>query len=311
MQFIVGISLFLLCLVSPLAWAKAVATDDCPDCSVKKRAPAVMSTQGLEQMAEKIGAIPASLPAEKKIAAIFGKDDRVLMKPGYPANSIGRILRAGMDPCTATRVSACHILTASHCVRLNSGKIHPKMAYQPPFESKAYMVKSGAVLAGEFSFEKDDLSQDWAIAQLEESDSGTRDGWLGIKDKKGTELMGQSFSLTGMQQDLSPSGKDFYTDPGVKVIRTAKGLLWGDPNVIFYRGDTEAGTSGGPIYEFDAEGKAWIVGVNSAEPGAFGGTVRYSDHETDELNQGVASNQFFARIQKFMAENPCPPVSPR
>lgn len=314
---LVGAKALLLLALAVTAEAKRASAPDCADCQVRK--PAVVdsfSSEHLETVVNRVNArksaeIPAQLPAKRQVAAVYGGHKNEQMKPGYPWNAVGRLLMAGGDMCTGTRISACHVFSNAHCARFKSGKLRTVLSFQPPFEEKAYAMErdasgQGKLLAGESADFNEDSSHDWAILKLEDSSSGLRDGWLGVRDSRGSELVGQTLQLAGIRRDLSPNFRYLYIDDKVEIIRNDEKGPSKNPNQVFFRANTSHGTSGAPIFRLDAEGKAWIVGLN-AKGFVEGENIFLPSDETNLLASGVATNAFFTQIQKFMTENPCNP----
>ncbi|MGZ3692668.1 MAG: trypsin-like serine peptidase [Bdellovibrionota bacterium] len=304
-----ALNLILLAALFSSGFAIGKTTDeDCVECNVKKHGQDSAFSKNTASLLDKISEIPAELPPNKKVA-VYGGHKIEVMTPGYPWNSIGRLFltNGGVTFCTATRISACHVLTNAHCVRDATGEYEPGIAYLPPFEKKVNVVEKGDVLAGKGDFSKT-CSPDWAVMRLPDSKAGEKDGWLGIKDRKGTELTGKTFTYAGFDSEQSPRAKEAYIDRKAEVIRTDKGTFYGDPNFIFIRVNSAPGGSGGPLLEFDESGKAWITGMAcSGAVDENNKTFFLNGDETSLLAQGVASNAFLPQVKKFMEENPCKP----
>lgn len=308
MPYFAALLLFFAVLSGPPARAKT-SSGDCVDCGAKESKAGSFKTNSIESVLDHLGGIPPALPQKVQTAALYGGHKIEEMKAGYPWNGIGRLFpnaRSGTDFCTAVRVSACHVMSAGHCARDANGSYEKQITYVPPFEKKAYFVDK--VLAGEGNFLQD-RSLDWAVMRLEDSASGNRDGWMGIADTKGGALVGKTFVLSGYHLDLSPNAKFAYVDDQAKAIKTNKGIFSGNANHVFLRANAGRGGSGGPVFRLDDSGQAWLVCLANAGVSVEGQgtTAVLGADETEHLTQCAASNAFFAKVQQFMAENPCKP----
>jgi V8-like Glu-specific endopeptidase len=299
--------LFLALVLSGFASAKTTE-GDCVECNARKQKIDSFHSKGIQNVIDKIGSVPAALPANSQVASMYGGHKSEVMKPGYPWNSVGRLLIVNnkIDFCTATRVSACHVISAAHCVRNAKGEIEPTLVFVPPFDKDKLMVEKDKILTGAANY-LEDRGEDWAVMRVtDDSATGKRDGWLGIKDRRGTELVGKKFSYVGYNEFLTPKAREAYIDVKAEVLRTAKGYFSGNPNSIYVRANSGPGGSGGPLFEFDTEGKAWIVGMCAAGVVSESGQDIFLDaDEKEAVGQCAAANAFLTKVQKFIAENPC------
>lgn len=303
--------LSLLVLTSPLVFAKG--TEDCAECGVR-HAKAPMKTKFMEKVSEQLHGVPGALPAPVNVAGTYGGHAFEVMTEGYPWNSVGRLLlvNRGVEFCTATRVSACHVITNAHCV-IRPGKhdeIDPAKRYEqniafvPPFSKNFQMPDK--VFAPHGGNPEVKRGLDWAVMRLPESAQGQADGWLGICPRKGSELKGKTFTLAAYNSEKSPKAKEAYLDRKAEVLRTDKGFFSGDDNFIYFRANSAPGGSGGPLVEFDEKGVACVAGLSAAGIMDENNKSPFlNGDETDALAQGVAADAFLAQVQKFIADNPC------
>jgi V8-like Glu-specific endopeptidase len=250
----------------------------------------------------------ASLP-QVSIAGIYGNDDRVPMPASAPFNAIGELRRDGFPvPCTATLVSACHVVTAAHCV-FKGGVPGKNIRFRPAVKDSSYEAFANDLVFGGYENLGKNRDRDWAVLRLE----GLHEvgGWMKVADRKGGALMGARLSLPGYNSDLYPDASTPVAtlDPNVTMVKTQASNFSSEENVLRYRADASPGSSGAPLIETDAQGNSWLVGINNAgsQHPQDQGLSRYSDRENFYLGTGVATNEFYETLQNFMAAKPCQP----
>jgi V8-like Glu-specific endopeptidase len=252
--------------------------------------------------------LPPNLGPTTNLAGIYGKDGRVLLDNAllYPFRAIGKLNRAEQTgPCTATLISACHVLTAAHCVVNSDGSLRKLKNFEAAFTGGSAGLNQ--VLHGGSDYDAN-RGNDWAVARLD-SRLGDVKGHMGLRKSSGSELVGKSYYISCYAWDFK-GGKKLFLEENAEIVKTGKWLLWGDANLVKFRADVAAGCSGAAIFEMDEQGGAWIVGVLAAgrTEYRYGKPVnpRFSDDETGILTVGVATGAFFEKAREFMDKNPCP-----
>ncbi len=257
-------------------------------------------TQGVEENQE----LPPHPGNNPKSAAIYGKDNRVEMPALFPWTAVGKLLLSGQPHCTATMVSECHALTAAHCVSNKKSDIQSGLSFKGAgIESEANV---DATDLGGHDFEKK-WANDWAVVRLDKN-IGSNTGWLGFGDRKGNDLMNRELTIAGYSIDRAGA----TMDKQVSVLKTDQVLIFGNQDIVYFRANTFEGSSGAAIIDFDEKGLPWIVGVNTrGKSNVVFGSIQIQvvlpadTTAKDKLASGVASNQFFSQVKKFMKENPC------
>lgn len=273
--------------------------------------------------------IAGSKPQEVRVAAVFGEDNRFdAPKNVYPYSAIGFLYSS----CTAFRVSACHIMTAAHCVYDSKGTLVPgsdtflNSSVEPSVSSGAVRSKKEeGILWMPFQGPwQDDRSKDWAIGKLREG-FGTQTGFFGLTmnafDAEASEVYTEKGELgpspsacaaTSGQQDskvnvtgFSGDRSGLSNDPQAVVVRQTKQTLEA-------RADQYIGASGGPYWTC-VNGVAYVHGITSSAPvkeQIFTGKPKQVQLAEDETRSGrlsiaAATGSFFDEARIFMMENPC------
>lgn len=253
---------------------------------------------------EKLTPLSPNPGPETNYSAVYGKDNRTLMKTEYPWRAIGQLTFNGDGYCTATLISSCHIVTASHCLAKTDGTSydHEKITFQASNNgptSKIIDYQRGR-------FDKSDL-YDWAVVKLEEN-IGDKVGWLGVKNIKGPDLGNkEKFIIAGYNGDLEEGGKRATVDDSVNIRFHHSDAN----NLIYHNGNTFKGSSGASIFHFDESNHPWIVGINTKAVLLSDGNryrqAYFKNEPADwkKLAAGVSTNEFWSEMLLFIANNPC------
>jgi hypothetical protein len=239
-----------------------------------------------------------------KEATVFGEDDRKKVNPNiYPFRTIGR-LTSDKGACSSVLISACHILTARHCLNSSSKE------YQVRFGESG----SGTSVAGKKVLEGKGKSvdDDWAVLKLEKS-VGTDLGWMPVLSRTANQLKDGKCRLGGYPSDLN-GGLDLMVDETATFKGDFSEWKHGDPpeefkefgkNMVQLKADAYLGNSGGPIYCMDDDGIAHVVAVMSFVMGAPGGNV-YVPEDSDHFSGAVATSSFAKQVRKMREKDECP-----
>lgn len=236
-------------------------------------------------------------------AGLYGPDNRVVMTSNqYPWRAIGKLHLPGNNHCTATMVSACHVLTAAHCVSNEAGVATPLSGMSFQGSGNGPVSEVSAARFGNFGQR---IREDWAVLKLKRN-IGSSIGWMGIRNTTGNSIdANKKLVLAGYSNDRENGGARATVDQNVSIRYTDRE----SPNLMYMRANTAPGSSGGAIFEFDDKGNPWILGVNSRAV-LTKDTRKQVQFPADENNpehlaNGVASNQFYTQLVDFMAKNPC------
>ena len=300
---IVSISLITATLVGAFAGAPALALHSAElDCPHPLTPRSVLDTRFIEAMVGEL-AIPPSGVSRVREAAIYGTDTRRPLPLTLPWTAVGKLRRDIKDKfCTAFLISACHMMTAKHCVAYPDDAVYSSLNFQPVGSDQTYDVLS--VLFGEGDHRTNSLA-DWAVAHLPGRPGDGR-GWIGVDHPTGPSLVGKKLWLPGYGADLEDGNLATVTDD-VNVIRAGNIFDSRDKDLIRYRADTAPGSSGAPVVEFDEKGRAWAVAINvKGHFGKDGKQITTTDREIISLGTGVAAAVFADKVRDFIKENPCP-----
>ena len=238
-------------------------------------------------------------------AGIYGKDDRfVLPKPIYPYTAIGKLEADDGAWCTASLVSACHVVTAAHCV---NGHTADSLTW-----TRSYHGASSRVLDMQAGNNTKNSSKDYAILRIS-GNPGIKNGYFSIFNSDGNEVKkiaqenAKGITVSGYSQDIN-GGRDLSNDSGVKAWSGSDKFLQ-PKNYIYFNGTTHKGSSGGPGWYFDAKtntavilfvmSKSWI---NKQDEQI---TFDEVPKDLQDMARGVAAGEFFRELVTFMREHPC------
>lgn len=191
-----------------------------------------------------------------KYSAVYGRDNRKLMKTEYPWRAIGALLLNNEINCTATLIDSCYVLTAAHCVSNSDGSA--KAIDSLSFQGSNHGPKAQAK---DFIFGRYDLDAtwDWAIVKLDKN-LGDQLGYLGVQNTSGTDVdISLSYNVAGYSADVGNNGKEATVDDEVKVRYHHNSST----NFIYHNANSYKGSSGAAIFYFNEKNEPWIVGVNT------------------------------------------------
>lgn len=236
-----------------------------------------------------------------KYSAVYGSDNRKLMKAEYPWRAIGALVQDDKNICTVTLISSCFALTAAHCVSNRDGtaKAIENISFQASNNGPKSKVKD--FLFGQY---RKDATDDWAILKLEEN-LGDQLGFLGVENLMGSQIDAtRKHIIAGYNADMGNNGREPTVDDEVQIRFHHKDST----NFIYHNANTYSGSSGSAIFYFNEKNEPWIVGINTRAILNSDGRQFYFKKEPKDHNllaSGVATNQFWDSVLRFMANNPC------
>jgi V8-like Glu-specific endopeptidase len=288
----------ILSLVATLLTTQAFASLPKGGGDVETKTPAM----------SKVKTIPASRSRNSKEAGIYGKDDRYFPLSKYPFTAIGQVILNG-SLCTGFLVSRCHVVTANHC--------QGEYGEDPDAFISSNNLDGALVIKSSTTGVRNDLyspTKDYQFLALNKS-LGDKTGWLGVADVSASELqegwvnyfldnVTRKYSAAGYSSDLSI--EQLSVDENVEFIS----FFFGAKEVIQMRADTFPGVSGGPIFFYNNKNEPFVVGVDTTAViiRAYGDLyqVNLGDDERYNLAGAVPSRYWYAELQEFIKNNPCP-----
>jgi protease YdgD len=191
--------------------------------------------------------------------SIFGGDNRVVMSSRvFPWSAIGKLEgkdSEGPSHCTATLVGRDILLTNSHCVHDESGRLKTDLEFHANVISGVAIIKSKArlIVAGHKNW-GDHPDLDWALLRLDRP-LGEALGFMTIAER--TEL-GSGVTLAGYSGDFQAA-----RSAGVHQDCELKRLI-NRETMVFHDCDMTKGSSGSAIFRLK-EGAPIIHALNSAQ----------------------------------------------
>jgi V8-like Glu-specific endopeptidase len=277
-------------------------------------------------------------------AGVYGKDDRI--KPSmnvFPYRAMGKIssyieedtdgnkVKSKLTDCTATLVSPCHLITASHCVKNYKEKRNGLFSKNYELTTPKYSGGSsnkGSKLQHSYEYTdsrgqvhgfdkvKRGKNYDYALIKLK-TNPGKELGHVGVLRKSATQFKaGYPVEAAGYSGDID-QGQDLTTDRSAVVAsapRRGKNreLYLGGTrkkNWLLTKSDLFPGSSGGPVLAKDDNGVSYIIGINSAGPtvkkGNGHGQLFLGDDEKQIFSIAVTTNAFYDDMRSFIKKNEC------
>lgn len=235
------------------------------------------------------------------LTAVFGQDDRAPVTIAlYPWRSIGKVITRKsantIGTCTGTMISACHVLTNSHCLEFdNKGNMKPMEFYPNQMFMKADVVSATYV-----PYKEDDKSThevDYAILKLNHR-VGDATGWMGVHADPVLDgaLAFQNGKLNATGHSADVHGGQMTNSPRVTAIST-------QGNYLLHDGDMFKGASGGPLWYLDEKGHGMIVGIMARTQIVDDKTNKFFDKATKEnASRGLLSSTFYETVKKVRQE---------
>ncbi len=232
-------------------------------------------------------------PNSTEVRAVIGGDDRIPVTDtiAYPSVSVGWLWMQDQEEnwatCTATRIGPRTVLTAAHCVydHENGGwatdiVFYPGMSDNETAPHGKFNWANVNILEGFIDnyegYYGSVMPWDLAVVELQE-EPPNEVGWMGVRVDEGTDFNATLLSYPGDK----PDGTQWQSTCDVGPDQFDAQTFWHDC-------DMYPGSSGGALWETDAEGKHYVRGINVAE--SVDGPTNYGLRLTEAYFQFVKEN---------------------
>ena len=327
MQLALAITLMLLTgLITPQTSEAARADEDC----TLQRSQLRQTRRDFEDIFGPLRERTTASHSERyDVAARYGETERRvpadLNNLAHRTTGYFRIHTGGVAArlrnlhCTATMISACHILTASHCfykvdedgdLRAFANRDIPQRFVTPSGASAEVTHK---LAGGNY---KEDGTRDWAVARLNRPIGERPDvGWMdmvniGARDLTRGANRNARYTLPTVDPTFDPKMElQVSVDHEAEVVRN-------EGNIVLLRGNGSPGSSGANLSRLGPGDRPEIVALFTSAASLRGHEDEpvLPANETRRLAGAISTNVFFDDVQKFMRDHPCsessdPPTS--
>ena len=234
--------------------------------------------------------------------SVFGADDRKdMLSSEYPWSTIG-YLWLGNGHCTATLVGRDLVLTNSHCVHDENGRVlapeeitfYPDHRQGRPglFSGGRQIFLNNLGASRQFVNEQEQYA-DWALIRLNVP-LGDRFGWMSVVE-----------TYTASKVTLAGFSGDYHEGETAGVHRGCAITEVREDGVVVHDCDTTAGSSGSALFQVRGDDYQ-IVALNSAESSnpmtgmRYSGPVEYSGDVA--YNLAVKTSSFTEQLRRLRAQ---------
>ncbi len=195
--------------------------------------------------------------AQSSVKAVFAEDDRtVLESHTFPYSAIVRLENTEGGHCTASLIGRDLILTNSHCLQDESGRIKKSIkAKVHGLDNFSPTVSVSDITFGTRDY-KEEPRNDWALARISQP-IGDVVGFFSLADQA---VVGSGYNLVGFSGDFK-SGRT----AGVHKDCDLRGII-SQHEVMMHDCDMTQGASGSAIWKI-TDDKPLIYALNSAQRG--------------------------------------------
>ena len=200
----------------------------------------------------------------------YGEDNRTFVDTStYPWSAIGKVVFESGGHCTATVVGRRTLLTAAHCMFMDSStnQIDPPTIFYAGLDD-GFSAASARVVGRFISPGFDNVThssssdldgQDWAFLVLDR-EIGLEVGMMDVMPLRREDL---EAAVSGGWHSVNQAGYSSDTDGRLTANRACPLVEVFDDNTIFHECDTLQGDSGSPLF-VERDGRYWIIGLESA-----------------------------------------------
>ncbi len=208
--------------------------------------------------------------ADRKLHALFGKDDRIFVIPeGMPWSAVGKLTFRGAGHCSGAMVSPSVVLTAAHCLFTERGgaMLDPPVRFLAGYHMGRYAAEAEVVsywVSTEYDYmaflntsEMDGL--DYAFVLLSEP-IGETTGHFSVHELVAEEIedaVGRDW------EKITQAGYSGDTEYQLSAHVDCLIVDYYSDNTISHECDTLPGDSGSPIF-IERDGEYQVIALDSA-----------------------------------------------
>lgn len=213
---------------------------------------------------------PSSAQSDRKLHALFGKDDRIFVVPeSMPWSAVGKLTFRGAGHCSGAMVSASVVLTAAHCLftERDGGMLDPPVSFFAGYHMGQYVADAEVVsywVSTDYDYmsflntsEMDGL--DYAFVLLSRP-IGEQVGHFSVHELMADEI---ESAVSQEWEKITQAGYSGDTEYQLSAHIGCLIVDYYSDNTISHECDTLPGDSGSPIF-IEREGRYEVIALDSA-----------------------------------------------